>query len=384
MAMGHRFTRRELYDLVWAEPVNALASRFGLSDVGFAKICRRARIPLPPRGYWAKRSAGKRVAPIPFPERGPGMSDLVEIKPPVGRTKPTAGTPSAAEPALPPPPPVPLAIQQLLEKTRAAVGRVAVTRDLETPHTLIVDALAKDEVRRQKMLRNGYSWDKPILDSPYEKRRLRLLQSLFLALEQQHCKPSMGAKTARDVSVRVGEVRVGFSLDSPKAEADREPYKYRGRSRPDSEQLKLQIDLQTEYPFQTLWCDLKENPLETQLRDIAAHLIAASEVLLEQARKRDEEWDRWQVKHELEQKQQAVLKLERARLRELYRDARNWHRAERLRSYIAAVAPGMQAWTVDFDRWKRWALAEADRVDPLLGAESQVRSGSDSESSEPE
>jgi hypothetical protein len=49
-----------------------------LSDIGFAKICRktyRAR----PRGYWAKVAAGKPVPQFTFPKRGLGMADLVEI-----------------------------------------------------------------------------------------------------------------------------------------------------------------------------------------------------------------------------------------------------------------------------------------------------------------
>jgi hypothetical protein len=383
-SMGHRYTRRELYDLVWSEPVSVLSSRFGLSDVGFAKICRRARIPLPPRGYWAKRSAGKKVSEIAFPERGPGMADLVEIEPPVRRAQTAVGTALAAEPEVPAPPSLPPAIGQLLEKTRAAIGRVPITRDLAAPHTLIAAALAKDEARRQKMLRDGYGWDKPILDSPMEKRRLRLLQSLFLALERQHCKPSMHAKDARQISVRVGDVWVAFALDSPKGEADREPWRFRGQRRPDSEQLQLQIDLQTDYPFQTLWCDEKESPLETHLTQIAAHLIATSEILLEQATKRNEEWDRWRAERDLEEKRQAVLRMERERVRELYRDARNWYRAERLRNYVAAVAPGTVTWANDFNRWKIWALAEADRVDPLVMAEPQATSGGESEAGEPE
>ncbi|HEY3744706.1 MAG TPA: hypothetical protein VGL17_00570 [Gemmatimonadaceae bacterium] len=370
--------------MVWSEPVSVLSSRFGLSDVGFAKICRRARIPLPPRGYWAKRSSGKPVAQIPFPDRGPGMADLVEIEPRVRRTQVIAGSTLTAEPEVaPPPPPLPPAIKQLLEETRTAIGRVPVTRDLATPHTLIAAALAKDEVRRQKMLRDSYAWDKPILDSPMEKRRLRLLQSLFLALERQHCKPSMHAKNAREVSARVGDVWVAFSIDSAKAEADREPRRFRGQRRPDCEQLKLQIDLQTDYSFQTLWCDVKESPLESHLKEIASHLIVSSEILLEQAKKRNEEWDRWQAERDFEDKRRAVLKIERERVRQLYRDARNWHRAERLRNYIAAVTPGTPIWADDFNRWKSWALAEANRVDPLM-AEPRVTSGSESESFEPE
>ena len=32
--MPHTFTRRELYELVWSEPMQALAKRFAMSDRG--------------------------------------------------------------------------------------------------------------------------------------------------------------------------------------------------------------------------------------------------------------------------------------------------------------------------------------------------------------
>jgi hypothetical protein len=61
MADPIRLTREELYDRVWSEPVSALAKRFGLSDVGLKKICKRHDIPTPGLGYWAKLAHGKHV-----------------------------------------------------------------------------------------------------------------------------------------------------------------------------------------------------------------------------------------------------------------------------------------------------------------------------------
>jgi ATP-binding cassette subfamily B protein len=77
--MSHEFTRQELYDLVWSEPMQKLAKRFGLSDVGLAKACRSADIPRPGRGYWARLAAGKRVVKAALPPRGLGESDEVTI-----------------------------------------------------------------------------------------------------------------------------------------------------------------------------------------------------------------------------------------------------------------------------------------------------------------
>lgn len=73
--------RDALYEAVWKDPVTIVAARFGLSDVGLAKMCRKLQIPLPARGYWAKVKAGKIMkrpalpplraepAPAPLPDR---------------------------------------------------------------------------------------------------------------------------------------------------------------------------------------------------------------------------------------------------------------------------------------------------------------------------
>ena len=56
-------TRKELYDLVWSEPMTTICKRFGLSDNGLRKRCKSMNIPTPPLGYWAKLKYGKQVTP---------------------------------------------------------------------------------------------------------------------------------------------------------------------------------------------------------------------------------------------------------------------------------------------------------------------------------
>jgi hypothetical protein len=60
-------SRDDLYEIVWSEPMISACLKFGISDVGLAKACRRHRIPLPGRGYWAQRAAGytRRRARLP-------------------------------------------------------------------------------------------------------------------------------------------------------------------------------------------------------------------------------------------------------------------------------------------------------------------------------
>jgi hypothetical protein len=60
-----RFNRADLYRKVWEMPVSTVAKEFGISDVALAKTCKKLFIPLPGRGYWAQRTAGKNVGPRP-------------------------------------------------------------------------------------------------------------------------------------------------------------------------------------------------------------------------------------------------------------------------------------------------------------------------------
>jgi hypothetical protein len=55
------YTREQLYDLVWLNPIATLARDVGISGPGLAKLCHRHRIPHPPRGHWSKLRHGKKV-----------------------------------------------------------------------------------------------------------------------------------------------------------------------------------------------------------------------------------------------------------------------------------------------------------------------------------
>lgn len=63
-----RLTREELYSLVWTKPMTEVGQDFQISDRAMAKICARKQVPVPPRGYWAKKNVGKSVPKLPLPE----------------------------------------------------------------------------------------------------------------------------------------------------------------------------------------------------------------------------------------------------------------------------------------------------------------------------
>ncbi len=61
-----RIRRQALYDEVWTHAMTTLAKKYGLSDVGLRKICKKMLIPLPPQGYHLRKSKGSKP---PLPDR---------------------------------------------------------------------------------------------------------------------------------------------------------------------------------------------------------------------------------------------------------------------------------------------------------------------------
>jgi hypothetical protein len=79
------WNRQNLYEEVWTTPLLTLATKYGISDVGLAKTCRKLGIPLPGRDYWAKKAAGQVLDRVPLPT----MEDGVLIRKPT-RTGPVS------------------------------------------------------------------------------------------------------------------------------------------------------------------------------------------------------------------------------------------------------------------------------------------------------
>jgi hypothetical protein len=81
-------TRQALYDLAWSTPMCTRAKGFGISDVALAKRSRAFDVPVPPRGYWARRGGwtGPPRTPLPtYQSRDtadPVQSSAIETPPP--------------------------------------------------------------------------------------------------------------------------------------------------------------------------------------------------------------------------------------------------------------------------------------------------------------
>lgn len=252
-------TREELFAQVWGEPMLQLAPRYGLSDVGLAKICREMRIPLPWRGYWQKKAAGQKVGPPtlrPLPPGSPAhlaQVTLVPTRPRLGELPRADGAESDRGSSAPP------------------AERIVVPERLIRPHPLVEQA--RVVLQRAKADDRGilYAWPKHHLDIRVTRasldRALRIMDTLVKALEARGCRVSIRSGPQTGTVVKVGDDEVPIRLDerTKRVEKPSKPgdwlskrYEFLATGK-----LAIQIEQWVRGNFQQTWADGKEQQLSS-------------------------------------------------------------------------------------------------------------------------
>jgi hypothetical protein len=378
----HEFTRQELYDLVWSEPITKLAKRFGFSDVWVHKACRRNDIPTPGVGYWAKLEAGKTLVRVPLPPRGHGKPDRVTLgqdrwnwyrRPPV----------EVLAAPLPRAPVFQESLEEVTERARRIVGSQAISRSLETPHPEIAKLLQEDERRREAQRASKFlsSWNAPLFDTPFEQRRLRILNGLFGALARCGGRASIRDKEAREIYVSVGEEHLSIKLQAEEETRKRPPARHEIKA---TAKLILTIPHMEGEAFAGItgrWEDASGNRIGSRLKDIVVGILVAAEFAYragEEHRYKRALKDRAEAEETLRKEaEEAARKLREARRayeaelrKRILTDAAAWRQAIDIRTYVQAVVAQAESRGDPSDphvvnAWQAYALAEADRIDPL-------------------
>jgi hypothetical protein len=368
-----RATTDVLYEQVWAEPLRDLAKRYGVSDVALAKACRRLSVPLPGRGYWAKRRAGQTPPRPPLPE-APGPKRV-----------PVAG-------ALQGPP--------TRDEEKAPVPEVRVREDLRRPHKLVAAARTALAEERSPTRIASCAW-KGCLDisasREQRQRALRIMDALVKHLEAS----GVGVEVSRERTDRyageqrtfvteaiVGGERVGFALRE-KQRMHREPPSERDAARGwpwdrptvsylPSGVLELSLTSPRLEGMRRNWSDGKRQRLEDVLGEFVVGLGPAA-ARLKELRAEDARRQRAQLEAELRRAEEAErLRLEEARIARLIGEAAAWSRAAELRDYAEAglrlldeYGEEDQAVAARRDDLE-WLLHYADSIDPLWDGSGRV------------
>ena len=368
--MSYEFWDRDsLYEEVWATPMAKLAKKYGISDVGLAKVCRKLAIPVPGRGYWAKKEVGQTVQKLPLPA----------LKEPVRLYKPT------------PKPEPPKIEEYTTPDERAQVAKV-IERDAQLilkrgsmSHPLIVQA--REILGRSNRDGHDLLWtDEPCLDISVSKaalpRALRLAAGLITALEEEGFKIAVKKGHKEKTTATLHNQAIGFTIvekidhiplaSPPKGGVLQRVLTYAGT--PHEQKPSGRLGLQIWQPWNASpkrWNDGKTRTLEDLLPEIVAaflRIALAGKVADEKREAEKAEAERLQ---EERARKAALIKQEEARVRALHRAAANWERACRIRDLVAAASDGARREGVSvepgtpFGDWLIWAAEQADRIDPL-------------------
>jgi hypothetical protein len=380
--MAELLSRKDLYDLVWSEPLKTICSRFGISDVALKKTCARSVIPTPERGYWARKDAGKPTLQVALPIRPPGMDDQVLIAAGQNYWYPDWKKEELLVP-LPPAPEFSESIEAVRERIVKVIGKVTVPREVRVWHPAIDRLLKENETRREKQRVSPYSMSLNELpfDLPFERRRLRILNSLFLAAGRMNGKPSFYGNEPRECHVSFYQQHVRITLDQPKQSSRRVNVTTSSGSNDRKLSLSIHEGPNTETASRA-WQDSDGVKLETQMTEVAVEIVLTAEV---RSRERAIHQYKWRVerKAELEEEErQRKLKaesaekerqkrIEQARIDRLLRGAAAFQQAGEIRKYVEALrlaqSRNRTSSFEEFERWSQWALAQADRIDPVTG-----------------
>ena len=351
-------SRDELYALVWKTPMARLAVQFGISGNGLSKICSRLNVPVPPRGYWAKKAAGKPAPTFRLPNAKADAQLEVTITP----------TPKSE--------PIPAGTQELLDKTKTQIPEIIVPARLTRPHPIVAKWLAVHRENVDYYRRNN--WGKAPVMTEAARRRHRILHALFRALERQGA-----AVEERDHKTLVALVKgepVEFQIRQkskmvkrlPTAEEKRSQWRVEGgfvREMQQTSRLALVFRSWMPDGFPKEFAESDDTPLEAKLPEIVAAFIAGGPFLVARRRQHDEAARLYQIEqarlHEL-QRQRKCDDNRWRRFLELAEDRRSAALAAEL---VAALRAGPLDTEIRIDgrslpEWLGWAEGKARVMDP--------------------
>jgi hypothetical protein len=371
-APSETLTRKQLYDMVWSTPMLRLARTFGCSATWLARICREASVPVPPRGYWAKKRAGKAVQRRGLP-RSADPSEIVTSYSPPDPNAANDDSPSG-------------------RGSFVETARIIVAERLHAPVGIVADA--RDALRDAQEGEKGMlKCPKGCLQLSVSRKALGLALRVADALLKACENRGWPVRLVGDRAVAVVDaipIAVTINEDFERREAPPAPkagsysFHYNRNSsyvhRP-SGQLSVTIEA-TQHPYlpgvRRNWHGTAGKPLEAKLASVLVGMTRMAMAVRADneasARREQEAADRERAAESARlrrERMQRAIAEEKSRVESLLDQSRRWHTAHTLRAFIAAARERGATGKVDLhgkdlQTWVAWAAEQADRLDPFV------------------
>ena len=369
---SRRISREELYRLVWETPVSRLATEFGLSGNGLAKICDRLEVPYPPRGYWAKKEAGKPVVMRRLLKAKPDTPNFADIQPSRTRAKTKASA-------------------QVAPVDIVASGESASRLDeFDDLHPLIkawVKHHREEQTRRSRERRRSRSdsWGFGPRELPdLTERDIYRFRATSTLIRSIH---SAGAKVMDAIINGTLKITVsGQEIEMVIREKMRQGIRRAGpednnwTAYPDHHQTGLHSSGFLRIAINTYlggskpqWIESETKMFPSLLPEITASIIAAGP-RLEERQREHEEWQRKHLEEQARQHERRRLKeVDERRWSKFREQAAAWEESKRLEMFIGELQrliQGNEETTVDgltLQQWMEWAEMRRSELNPFSG-----------------
>lgn len=352
------FTRQELYDLVWSEPLIRIAKKYNISDNGLRKICKKMDIPLPDNGYWQKVNYNKPVnrKKLPISYNGPNEIKLTD------RNEENITNPAAT------------GVKSILKSYETIDQSIfRVPERLTNPDKLIIAAqrtlTSKKTSEWSRWLVNTYSEEISIKVAPASvSRALRIMDTIIKVLRFKGYDLIVGSRET--YAVIEGE-KIEIALrEKLRVEKVVEKNGWNTNKYYPIGQLILRVDR----TYRSKEFVDGEKSLEEKLPSIIAEIEYRGQ-------KEKEERIKHEIRRKQEEERQRIEKERKARkdkeiqdFKNLLHESKSWHKSVILDNYIKEVekrATENNTLTEELKTWLMWAKNKAEWFNPFIKKEDE-------------
>jgi hypothetical protein len=366
--------RERLFQEVWNEPAETVAKRYGVSGVALARWCTKLEVPRPQRGYWAKKSAGKKVPlPPPLPEINKSLARHVR-----GYAVHWTDTDGMSDELLVDGGPLHLLTRESIETLNDYTSHLVVEGQLRSPDELasaIMQGLAEAREKRRTDRQDWHfgltrqHWGRPAsgklwpfdLSPKNEKRALRVVDTLDKTLFKIEGRISESEKqydSRGEVKhyIRVCALEDYFQLTFSEDASGR-----------------LALEAKEEHGGIAAWhlADRAGDPIEDHIGEMVHALCVQGDKRRGLTLMQHREWERELAAAERQRKLEQRRSLETKFRQDILECARGWDEARGLREFCDALSAYQQNMTDDGRRKLLAKVIEAvhsraDYADPFV------------------
>lgn len=356
-----RIERNQLYELVWSKPMTEVAEQFEVSDKSIAKICDKLNVPYPEVGYWRKIEVGEKPSKRLLPDVPPNFQTYQFIS----KQIPDYELVFSEE------------AQRMIDLEKNPANKIVVPRNRGMLHFLIkrTEMSLKLMHTRSNILtsREAEGIFKVSVSKAELSRALRILNTLVKELEKRKFLVYIDKGMLK---IKIFGQEIGFSLTeklkrikvTPKQGSYFGDYDHRPTGI-----LMLSIeDLYTEHKMRKNFEDNLSGKVEEKLNEFIVALITISQELVAQSKHRDEQHKIWEAERRKKEELQQRIKKEEQKVAELFNNIELFHKANIIRKYAEVLKQkSLDTSLTEEERnqqedYIRWALEQADRLDPLV------------------